>query len=191
MTHRVIAISSLLAAVLVGAFTTLNGCSRAIWLNQTKERTGNITMVFVNTTSANAAFTYATWDEWDHSPGAINMQQINVKQFGTSDAASLPCARNAAIGTQGLVDRVLETKADVTDTFIPERFDTVVHFSLAASDSGAADLPTAGTAEGVELLLGVDYSCEDQIVFTFVEDPDAPGGYRIDHEVILDKRANE
>jgi hypothetical protein len=191
MTHRVIAISSLLAAAWVGAFTTLNGCSRTMILNQTKERTGNITMVFVNTTSANAAFTYGTWDEWDKAPGTINMQQINLKQFGTSDAVTLACARNAAIGTQGLVDRVLATKADETDTFVPEQFDTVVHFSLAASTSDAANLPTAGTADGVELLLGVDYSCEDRIVFTFVEDPDAPGGYRIDHEVILDKRANE
>ena len=192
MIHRAIAVNGpTLAFALTGALLLPGGCSRTVWLNQTKERTGNITMLFVNTTSADAGFTYGTWDEWDQSPGTVNMQQSSVPAFTTSEVVTVPCARNAAIGTQPLVDRVLETKADDTDTFIPERFDTVVRFTQASSDSDAAGLPTAGTANGVGLLLGVDYSCEDRIIFTLVEDPDAEGGYRIDHVVILDARQNE
>jgi hypothetical protein len=191
MTHRAIAISGLAALALAAGFSALSGCLQTIVLNQTKERTGDIGMVFVNTTAADAGFTYATWDQWDHSPGTINMQQISVPAFTSSAAVTLACARNAAIGTQNLVTRVLDTKADVTDTFVPELFDTVVHFTQAGADSSAANLPTAGTANGVELLLGVDYSCADEIVFTFVEDADAPGGFRIDSEVILDTRQNQ
>ncbi len=192
MIHRAIAVNGpTLAFALTGALLLPGGCSRTVWLNQTKERTGNITMLFVNTTSADAGFTYGTWDEWDQSPGTVNMRQSSVPAFTASEVVTVPCARNAAIGTQPLVDRVLETKADDTDTFIPERFDTVVRFAQASSDSDAAGLPTAGTAKGVGLLLGVDYSCEDRIIFTFVEDPDAEGGYRIDYVVILDARQNE
>jgi len=83
---------------------------------------------------------------------------------------------------------VIATKTDeATTSFDADSFDTVVHFSAAASDSDAAALPTAGTALGVEKLLGVDYSCADLLVFTFTEDPDAEGGFRVDFEVILDQ----
>ncbi len=81
---------------------------------------------------------------------------------------------------------MIATNADKTDTFDADAFDTVVHFSSAPSDSNAAALPTEGTALGREVLLGVDYSCADEIIFTFVQDPDAVGGFRIDFEVILD-----
>jgi hypothetical protein len=84
---------------------------------------------------------------------------------------------------------VIETEADLSaDEFVPEAFDTVVHFSSAPAGSTGEGLPTQGTAEGIERLLGVDYSCEDQLVFTFVQDPDAPGGFRIDYQVIVDTR---
>ena len=142
-------------------------------------------------TTADAGFTYATWDQWDHSPGAINMKQLTVAALTSSTVDTLPCARNAAVGTQDMVTRVLETEADVTDTFNPDLFDTVVRFTTTNAGTGADSLPTAGTAQGVQVLLGVDYSCEDEIVFTFVEDPDAPGGFRVDFEVILDVVQNQ
>jgi hypothetical protein len=168
------------------------GCTREMFLNQTKELTGDITLVFNNTTSADAGFSFGTWNELDRNPpGAINFQQSTVPAFTISDPVTIACARNTAVATQPLVDRVLATKADVTDTFIPEIFDSVVHFTVADSSSSAAGLPTAGTANGLELLLGVHYSCADEIIFTFVEDHDAPGGFRVDYEVILDTRQNQ
>jgi hypothetical protein len=191
MTQRTIATSTAAAAVLFGVWT-LSGCNGTIWANQTKERTGNLSFAFVNTTSADAGFTYATWDQWDHTPGAINIKQLTVPAQTSTAVDTLPCARNAAIGTQDMVTRVLQTEADVADTtFNPDLFDTVVRFAATNAGTGADSLPTAGTAQGVELLLGVDYSCEDEIVFTFVEDPDAPGGFRVDFEVILDVVQNE
>jgi hypothetical protein len=189
MTHRAIAISGL-ASVGLAAVWALTGCG-TIFLNQTKERTGNLSFSFVNTTSADAGFTYATWDQWDHSPGAIDIKQLTVPAQTTSTLDTLPCARNAAVGTQDMVTRVIETKADVTDTFNPDLFDTAVRFTATSAGTGADSLPTAGTAQGVGLLLGVDYSCEDEIVFTFVEDADAPGGFRVDFEVILDVVQNQ
>jgi hypothetical protein len=190
MTQRTIVIGTL-AAVALANLWSLPGCTGMIWENQTKERSGNLSFSFVNTTSADAGFTFATWDEWDHSPGIIDINQLTVPALTTSTVQTLPCARNAAIGTQKMVTRVLETKTDVSDTFNPDLFDSVVRFTATNAGTDAGSLPTAGSADGVGLLLGVDYSCNDQIVFTFVEDPDAPGGFRVDFEVILDVRQNE
>jgi hypothetical protein len=191
MGRKTVAISGLLALAAAAAFTVAHGCTGQIVLNLTKERTGNITIVFINTTSLTAGLSYGPWDAWNRSPGEVQLLQVSVDPHATSPTQTATCARNLSVATQRFVDRVLATKADQTDTFIPEIFDTVVHFTRAPTDSDVSGLPTDGTAAGVELLLGIDYSCGDEIVFTFVEDPDAPGGFRIDHEVILDTVTNE
>ena len=190
MKRRRVAIGVGLFAGAAGVVLALAACTRTLILNQTKERTGNITVVFVNNTDADASFSFGTWNAWDRSPGAIDFQQNTVPAHTVSDAATLTCERNAAIGTDDLVERVLATSAADTDTFDPEAFDSVVHFSRAEGTSSAGELPTEGTALGLEVLLGIDYSCEDQIIFTFNADPDAPGGFRIDFEVIQDTLPN-
>lgn len=167
--------------------TSAAGCfPSTIWANQTKERTGNITLLFINNTPYRAVFTCGTWDEWDRSPGPINLEQRNLDGNTSLAPLTLPCRRNTAIGSDLLVRRVIALERDLEDSFRPEFFDTVVRFSRAPGGSDAAPLPTEGTAEGIGKLLGVDYSCGDQLVFTFEVDPDAPGGFRIDFEVILD-----
>lgn len=178
-------------ALAVGGAVTLaaaTGCfPSTLWANLTKERTGNITMLFINNTPYRAVFSCATWDEWDRSPGPITLEQRNLDGNTTLAPLTLVCRRNAAVGTDLLVRRVIDLECDLQDGFQPEAFDTVVRFSRAPGGSDAAPLPTEGTALGVGKLLGVDYSCGDQLVFTFEQDPDAPGGFRIDFQVILDQ----
>jgi len=182
-----IVLSGVVAGLATSALSLVGGCPDTVLTNLTKERTGNISIQFINNTRYRAAFSYGTWDSWDRSPGPVTLQQLRLPPHAISSVAQLPCRRNAAIGTQEFVQRVLDTKADQTGTFDADAFDDTVHFSSAPSDSDLAALPTAGWAEGVEKLLGVDYSCGDLLIFTFWEDPDAPGGFRIDNEVILDK----
>ena len=191
MRRRAVAISGILALAAAGAFSVLNGCTGQIVLNLTKERTGNVSVIFINNTPYAAGFSYGTWDAWDRSPGAVELHQLSVDPHSSGEVGEATCRRNFSVATQRFVDRVLATKSDQTDTFIPEIFDTVVHFTRGLTGSDVAGLPTAGTAAGVELLRGIDYSCADEIIFTFVEDHDAPGGFRIDHEVILDAVANQ
>lgn len=168
------------------------GCGRTVLLNLTKERAGNISVIFVNSTPYTASFSYGTWDAWDKTPGAPNMQQLRLASGATSSAATLPCGRNMSIGTSEFIARAIATRADeALPNFDPDAFTEVVNFSRADSETGTGGLPTEGTAVGIEKLLGVHYSCADQLVFTFVEDPDAPGGFRIDFEVILDKLPSE
>ena len=45
---------------------------------------------------------------------------------------------------------------------------------------------TVGTAVGLNKLVGVDFSCGDELIFTFRPDPDAEGGFRIDFQLIHD-----
>ncbi len=188
MNRTHIAMGTMLAVAAAGFFSSvLGGCIGTIGRNQLAERTGNVTVVFINNTPYQAAFSYGSYDAWDRTPGAVNFEQLTVPANTSSEAATLPCTRNVAIGTDDFVARVIATKADeAAPAFDPDAFDTTVHFSSAPAGSAAASLPTAGSALGVEKLLGVDYSCEDRLIFTFVEDPDAAGGFRIDYEVILD-----
>lgn len=187
MKRRTVAIGAVVAGVLAGLFPMLCGCPLSVAKNLTKERTGNISFAFINNTPYTAAFTFGTWDEWDRSPGTISIDQLLVAANTTTAPTQLTCGRSAAVGTQDLVDRVLATKADETDDFIPNAFAAEVHFSDAPAGSEAEALPTVGTALGKGVLLGVDYSCGDRLVFTFYEDPDAAGGFRVDFEVILDE----
>ena len=175
-------------ALLAGAGGSLSGCTGVLGLNQIEERAGNVTVVFVNSTSARAAFTFGSYDALDRAPfGPVSLDQQLIEALQSTAPINVVCRRNIAIGTDDYVARVVETNADNVATFNPDAFDVTVHFSDAASGSDAEALPTAGTAEGLEVLLGVDFSCGDRLVFEFVEDADAPGGFRIDLTVIPDE----
>ncbi len=191
MSRKEVLLSGLLAIGMAGLFSGLAGCNPVVWKNLTKERTGNVTLTFVNNTTFRASFSYGSWNRWNEAPGPVVLQQLRLEANTTSSNATLPCDRNISIGTQPFVDRVILTEADDTTGFDPEAFDTVVHFSAADTDDDTSGLPTAGSALGVDKLLGVDFSCADQLVFTFVVDPDAEGGFRIDYEVILDENTND
>ncbi len=161
-----------------------NGCTTELFRNQIEQRSGNIAFVFINTTPFRAAFSFGTFDSLDRAPGPVSLQQLLLEGGVSSSPQNAPCRRNAAIGTREFVDRVLDTDADNIANFIPDALAINVNFSSAPADSDLAALPTEGTATGREVLLGVDYTCGDQLIFTFVQDPDAAGGFRIDFEVL-------
>ena len=173
------------ALLLAAAF----GCGD-IWLNLTKETTGTFSVTFVNETTVRASFSFGSYDEWDNA-GGMDFQQTSVEAGVRASTASVDCGRNFALATEGLLRRGLLTAVDEGNTFDPDRFVAQVNFSDAPGDSDAQHLPTVGSAEGIELLLGVDYSCGDEIIIYFFEDPDELGGFRVDYEVIRDEPLNE
>jgi hypothetical protein len=163
------------------------GCTTTLVRNLTAERTGNVSVLIINDTPYRASFSYATWDSWDRNPpGTIDFKQLRLEGRSNSGPVALTCARNLAIGTAEMNQRALDNNAHQQTGFDADAFDTVVHFSDAATDSSLAAIATVGTAEGIEKLLGVDYTCADQVIFTFVEDPAVKGGFRIDFTVIID-----
>jgi hypothetical protein len=181
---------TLLAAwplVVVAVVLTIvtSGCLPTLWFNQTQELTGNITMQFINDTPYRASFTFGVWNSLERNPpGAVRFSQLRLEGQTASAVATLQCARNMAISTDELITRIIDTQAFDVSTFDPDAFDSVVHFSDAAAGSDLAAAATVGTAAGFERLLGVDFRCADELIFTFVQDPDAPGGFRTDFALL-------
>ncbi len=178
-------------AGLAGLTGLAASCSPELIANQTARRQGNVSFQFVNTTPFRASFTYGTYDALDRNPpGQPVLKQLRLEGRQTTAPEQVECRRNAVIGTQAFVDRIIATKGDLATNFDREAFTPVVNFSSADKDSDAAALPTEGTAEGIELLLGVNFECADRLIFTFVQDPAAPGGFRIDFNVLRDRDPN-
>jgi hypothetical protein len=158
-------------AVLLAGTT---GCTSELLANLIEERSGDVTVVIINNTPYRAAFTFGSYDALQRNPpGDVNLEQQRLEGHTSTAPTTIPCNRNTAIGTAALIQRAIDTNADEADDFDADAFGTVVNFSSAPADSAAAALPTVGTAEGIEVRLGVDYACGDQLIFTFVgEEPD-------------------
>jgi hypothetical protein len=174
-------------ALIAGVFAVMGGCNGNLILNQVEERAGNVTVLFINNTPFRASFSFGAFDSLDRQPpGAVSFQQLLLEANTSNAPVTLPCRRDVAIGTQELLDRALDTNATSGANFNRDAFLVGVAFSSAPIGSPGAALPTDGTAKDRNVRLGVDYTCEDQLIFTFEVDDTAPGGFRIDFNVIPD-----
>lgn len=181
-----------LAGLMAAGLLAAGGCPSWLGSYLTAERTGNVNFQFINNTPFRASFSYGTWDALDKNPpGPVTLLQLRLAPNSSSTVSTAPCRRNAAIGTQDFIDRVLATRADEDIDLDEDAFGVNVNFSSAPADSDLAALPTEGTAAGREVVIGGEYSCGDRLVFTFEQDPTASGGFRIDFEVIKDELRNE
>jgi hypothetical protein len=162
------------------------GCTNfSLLRNFFAEVTGEVTFSFINDTPYRAVFSFGTYHDLDRTPGTVNLGQLRLEAHTASEPTALACAHNAIVGTQELVDRVFATGADDTPEFDVDALRDTVGFSSFPIDSAGAGLADVGYAEGLEVLLGYDFSCGDQLIFTFVEDETAPGGFRIDFAVLV------
>ncbi|MFH1746468.1 MAG: hypothetical protein ABIG44_05420 [Planctomycetota bacterium] len=174
-----------LAGICVLALAAQSGCSPDFFLNLIAERAGQFTVIFINDTAYRASFSYGSWDAMDRNPpGPLEFRQRRLEAHDTAGPTAISCARNFAIGTQDFYDRAVYHEVNLSSTFDADAFNVVVNFSDAPADSDLAAAATVGTALGTERLLAVDYNCGDQVIFTFVQDPDATGGFRIDYAVL-------
>lgn len=173
---------SLAGLFLLGSTT---GCpTDSFFANFTAEITGNVNLALVNNTDARVIFSMGTWNGLDRGfPFLIDFAQPAVEPASTVNT-TLTCDRIFAVGTQALLDWVPDTNADDQAGFQSERLTAEVQFRLVDPDLSADAAPLLGTAAGFEVALGNDFSCNDQIIISFVEDPAQPGGYRVDYQVI-------
>jgi hypothetical protein len=170
-----------------GVLLIAGGCTGNFISNQIEERSGNVSVLFINNTPFRASFSFGAFDSLDRNPpGAVTFQQLLIEANTSAAPVTLPCRRDVAIGTQEVLDRALDTNATTGANFNRDAFLVGVAFSSAPAGSPGAALPTDGTANPRNTRLGVDYSCEDQLIFTFEVDATAPGGFRIDYNVIPD-----
>lgn len=171
-----------LAAVVV---MLAGGCTNTFVLNQVEELSGDVSIIIINNTPYRASFTLGGYNAMLlDSPVAPELDQERLEAMTSTSAISLSCARNIAIGTAELVELVIETEGNLESDFDDDAFSEYVNFSAAPIDEEGAALPTEGTAEGIEVLLGVDYACGDQLIFTFEQDETASGGFSIGYQVL-------
>lgn len=173
--------------MVVGLLLLFAGCSGALVSNLTEEVDGeNISIMIVNDTPFRAVFSFGTFSDLERDPpGNIIVQQQRI-EGNTVLPTEISCQRDLAFGTDSMIERALENDFDDTDGFDTDAFSDVINFSAAPADDEAAGLPTAGFAEGFVLHLGNDYSCGDELIFTFVEAPGAPGGFDVTFELVAD-----
>ena len=175
----------LAAGLLVALGSLTGGCMGDLVANLVEERTGDVTVVFINDTPYRAGCSFGSYDAFDRSTTAdVTLAQQLVEAKTSTAPITLPCRRNTAVGTEFFIRRVLDTDTQLRTTYNPDIFGPLVNFSSAPLGSEAEALPTEGTAEGIEVRLGVDYAWGDQLIFTFVEDAEAPGGFRIEYSLL-------
>ena len=178
-----IGFGALLAAL--SCLVVLTGCPGFL-ANITEEKSGVVALVIINNTPYRASFTVGGYDAWVlNPPGEVEIVQRALEGYETDDSVSLDCARNTAIGTNALVERITLTEQNLDDTFNLDLFSANVNFSSASVDSDAAYLPTEGTAAGIEVKLGVTYACADQLIFTFEENETPVDGHRFRIDYVL------
>ncbi len=151
---------------------------------------------FINNTPYRAIFTYGAYDQTDQESIPTGFGQLRLEGNTSSAQVAEPCRKTFSVGGDELIRLIDANKTDpginVTD---PRALVRGVYFSSAPLGDPLEAEPTEGTAVGTVLLNGVDFSCRRTdinaatgsglLLFTFVQDAAAPGGFRIDYSFFV------
>lgn len=146
--------------------------------NQTATRRGNVLIGFVNQTSARAVFAFGGYDPLNEDTTPV-FSTLRLNGNSSSNQITQACVRVFTVGGKQLVDLVQKRGLPVTDP--PALISGQVNFSTAPANDPLATEPTEGSANEVTIDLGRDYLCDGLLLFEFIEDVTAEGGFRIDY----------
>jgi hypothetical protein len=155
---------------------------------------------FINRTPYRAIGTFGGYDPQDQQTivtmGQLGVtENLGVEPNGVGVAWALPCTRAVSVGGRELLRLIYKNNLESTATafrFFPSTTATLqfipsldllkedIGFTGAPFGDPQGSIPTEGTAHPVIKLLGSDYIRQDLLIFTFVQDPAAAGGFRID-----------
>jgi len=150
---------------------------------------------FINNTPYRAIFTYGAYDQLDQESIPTNFGQLRLEGNTSSNQVAQPCRKTFSVGGDELI-RLLNENSDNANINItdPRALVRGVYFSSAPLGDPLEAEPTEGTADGRVCLNGIDFSCRRTsieettgsglLLFTFVQDAAAPGGFRIDYSFI-------
>jgi hypothetical protein len=150
---------------------------------------------FINNTPFRAIFTFGGYDQLDQDGLPIGFGQIRVEGNTSSPQIAQPCRKTFSVGGDELILRIERNREDPVLVITDEAaLVNGVNFSGAPLGDPLEAEPTEGTAEGMDRLIGVDFTCERTdirqnsgtglLLFTFVEDAASPGGFRIDYQFV-------
>lgn len=150
---------------------------------------------FINNTPYRAIFTYGAYDQLDQESIPTAFGQLRLEGNTASAQVAQPCRETFSVGGDELI-RLLEANQNSSSINItdPRALVRGVYFSNAPLGDPLEAEPTEGTADGRLVLNGIDFSCRRTnieastgtglLLFTFVQDAAAPGGFRIDYSFV-------
>jgi hypothetical protein len=150
---------------------------------------------FINNTPFRAIFTFGGYEPYDQDALPTSFGQLRLEGNTASAQVAQPCRKAFTVGGADLIRLITENEADpsmaVPD---PQALIRGVNFSGAPVGDPLEAEPTEGTAEALDLLVGVDFTCNRTdirqatgsglLLFTFEQDAAAPGGFRIDYQFV-------
>lgn len=150
---------------------------------------------FINNTPFRAIFTFGAYDLYDQESVPFSFSHLRLEGNTTGAQIPMACMQAFSVGGDDLVRSIQEHEADpnvnVTD---PQALIRGVNFSGAPPNDPLAAEPTEGTAQGIVVRSGTDFTCARTdirettgtglLLFTFEQDAAAPGGFRIDYTFI-------
>ena len=154
-----------------------------------------LTVGFVNNTNARAIFTFGSYNPLDQDGLPTNFGQLRLEANTASAQLAIPCRRIVSVGGPQLIALIEDTQNSPLINVVDDNaLINGVNFSTAPLGDPLEAAPTEGTAAGIDLTVGVDFTCArtdilDQtgtglVIFTFDEDPGAPGGFSTTFEFI-------
>jgi len=172
-------------------------CSPATYLNNTTSlggnnpgQRGNIMVQFENRTPFRAIFTYGSYDPQNQQFGpqfgqffASTTTSQRLEGNTISPVFTFDCGRAFSLGGQQLIEYI--RKNNLTQDTDPEALVPGITFSDRPVDDPEAEAPTAGRADPVTNLQGVDYPCDALLIYTLNLDDTQPSGFRIDMTVVV------
>jgi len=141
----------------------------------------NLRVSFINNTPFRAVFTFGSYDPLDKDTSPTNFGQLRLESGATSAVQNQPCRKVFSVGGEELIRLIQVRKLTVNDE---HALVDGTNFSGAPLGDPLEAVATEGTAVGRIDRAGVDYDCESVIVYTFEQDATAPGGFRIDANVV-------
>ncbi len=150
---------------------------------------------FINNTPFRAIFTFGSYNPLDQDGLPTNFGQRRIEGNTATDVVAAPCRKTFSIGGEELIRLIDQNRNNPAITITDERaLVEGVFFSSAPLGDPLEAEPTEGTAQAINLLNGVDFTCVRKdifdttgaglLTFTFEEDPAAPGGFRIDYSFL-------
>lgn len=138
-------------------------------------------LAFINNTPFRAIFTFGSYDPLDQNTTPVGFGQLRLESGATSPLQTQPCKKSFSVGGEELIRLI-----DVRDLVVndPRALIDGVSFSAAPLGDPLEAEPTEGTALGRVDRAGVDFTCEAVLIYTFEQDATAPGGFRIDLQVL-------
>lgn len=149
---------------------------------------GQIRVTIINNTPHRAVLTIGTFDQTDQAsrPDVVQFTLDDAPPTldpnDSSDIVFLNCGRTLSIGGPSLLARI-RSELDAQSVDQTALVEGVDFFEDSASgDDGAP--ATLGVALPLELLLGLEFTCDSILVFRLEINDPGPEPFRIDFEVI-------